>query len=110
MIKIVVDGDHSCFWNFYVPQISVIELKFGSYYISLFKPLLPSVCLMCLVGVSICIRVSLTKVHYWFGGLVPDADPVQMTKMSSMFRFHNILCDLPSSFSFSFSFPINRFA
>ena len=39
-----------------------------------------------------------------------DADPVQMTKMSSMNRFHSIICDLPSFFNFSSNFPINGFA
>ena len=39
-----------------------------------------------------------------------DVDPVQMTKMSSMNRFHNIICCLPNSFSFSSNFPMNRFA
>ena len=39
-----------------------------------------------------------------------DADPVQMIKMSSMNRFYNIMCGLPSSFGFSSNFPINRFA
>ena len=39
-----------------------------------------------------------------------DADPVQMTKMSSMNLFHSIMCGLPNSFNFSSNFPINRFA
>ena len=39
-----------------------------------------------------------------------DADPVQMTKMSSMNFFHSITCDLPNSFKLSSNFPINRFA
>ena len=37
-------------------------------------------------------------------------DPVQMTKMSSMNRFHNFMCGLPTSFNFSSNFPIKRFA
>ena len=39
-----------------------------------------------------------------------DLGLVQMTKMSSMSRFHNNMCGLPIFFSFSFSFPINKFA
>ena len=39
-----------------------------------------------------------------------DVDLVQTTQMSSMNRFHNVMCGLPSSFSFSFNFPINRFS
>ena len=38
-----------------------------------------------------------------------DADPVQMTKMSSMNLFHRIMCGLPNSFKLSSNFPINRF-
>ena len=64
----MVGGDHSRFWNYYVPQMSVFEWKFGSY-ISLFKPLLLS--LLCLIGISVSFRVSLAKVLHWFHGLVP---------------------------------------
>ena len=39
-----------------------------------------------------------------------DFDPVQMTKMSSMNRFHSFICGLPSSISCSSTLPINRFA
>ena len=37
-------------------------------------------------------------------------DLVQMTKMSSMNRFHSFMCDLTKSFNFSSNFPIKRFA
>ena len=37
-----------------------------------------------------------------------DADPVQMTKISSMNLFHSIVCGLPNSFNISSNFPINR--
>ena len=57
----MVGGDHSRLGNWFIPQVSVFEWKIGSY-ISLFKPLL--LCLMCLVGISIGIRVSLTIVLY----------------------------------------------
>ena len=39
-----------------------------------------------------------------------DVDPVQMTKLSSMNHFHTIICGSPNYFSFSSSFPMNRFA
>ena len=39
-----------------------------------------------------------------------DVDLVQTTKLSSMNRFHTIICGLPNYFSLSSSFPMNRFA
>ena len=39
-----------------------------------------------------------------------DVDLVQITKMLAMNHFHNIICCLLNSFSFSSSFPMNRFA
>ena len=39
-----------------------------------------------------------------------DLDPVQMTKISSMNRFHISMFGLPISFSSISNFPINRFA
>ena len=69
-------------------------------------------------SVSLNSYVNLIVWCNWFGlGLVvfmyavnSDADPVQMTKMSSMNLFHSIMCGLPNSFNFSSNFPINRFA
>ena len=39
-----------------------------------------------------------------------DLDPVQMTKISSMNRFHINMFGLPISISSISNFPINRFA
>ena len=39
-----------------------------------------------------------------------DANPVQMTKISSMNLFHSIICGLPSSFNVSSNLPIKRCA
>ena len=62
-------------------------------------------------------RVLFHLRHIWiwlydeFGYVVNlDMHPIQMTKMSSMNHFHNIMCGLPSSFNFSSNFPINKFA
>ena len=53
---------------------------------------------MCLVNVIVIHVVNL------------DVNPVQTTKMSSMNHFHTIICGLPNYFSFSSSFPMNKFA
>ena len=40
------------------------------------------------------------------GHVNSDFDPVEMTKTSSMNRFHSIICDLPSSISCSSNYYV----